>query len=691
MGKLIQAPTRWTPQILSINEKAALLERKLDREKQARREAEQLAERGLRDLSVSRARIELLNTIALLANEIEDPREILDRAIRDICEALGYAFGNAFLADAAQPHVLRPAGIFYATTCASATDFIAASQEISLTDADPALGRRQSPPAPLWTPGIDRMKGFSRGVLARQANFRAMLTVPILSGRDQLALLEFFAMDEQEPEAELLDVLMQAGLQIGGVFRRRQQADRLRESALTDSLTGLPNRANFAMQIEHRFAECRRSGAPAPSLIFIDLDGFKLVNDTLGHQAGDRLLVDMANTLRSIVQHANEASASRRSVNKVDLARLAGDEFTLIVDGPEREVIAAQLADEIHMSMGSQKWIETCTVRVTASIGVAHDDGRYDSVSAMLRDADLAMYEAKSRGHERTIVFDQQMRENQESRLTMVSDLRRACDTGDFTLNYQPILALDTEELVGFEALIRWTRNGKPVSPAQFIPIAEESGVIILIGQWVLREACKAAVRWNQMRDNQTPLRISVNVSPRQFLQPTFVQQVRDILAETGCDPRWIALEITETAAVLQPNRAVAALQELRALAIHVGLDDFGTGYSSLSRLQAMPIDTIKIDQSFVRIQNEQHAEWSVVQAVLALARSLKLRVVVEGVETEFQRRELVSFGCQFAQGYLFSKPLTESAATALLVHPPEQAMRHAEAHLSELDEKPSD
>ncbi|MFM7027943.1 MAG: putative bifunctional diguanylate cyclase/phosphodiesterase [Chakrabartia sp.] len=681
MAKL--SPVRgWAPAVQTADERANLLERQLERERRARLEAEHLAERGLHDLSVSRSRIELLNTISLLANAIEDPREILERALRDICAALGYSFGNAFLADPADPDVLRPAGIFHATTCASATEFIAASQEIVLRDPPIVIAGRQMPVAPAWTPGIDRMKGFARAVLARQANFRAMLTVPILSGRDRLALLEFFAMDEREPEAELLDVLMQAGLQIGGVFRRRQQADRLRESALTDSLTGLPNRASFALQIESRFAECRRLGEPAPSLIFIDLDGFKLVNDTLGHQAGDRLLIDMADNLRDIVERTNQGIAARAMPGKIDLARLAGDEFTLIVDGPERDALAAHLATEIHLSMSQQSWIDTSPVRVTASIGVAHDDGRYENVSAMLRDADLAMYEAKSRGNERTIVFDQQMRENQESRLTMVSDLRRACDAGDFILHYQPILALDTENLVGFEALIRWTRNGKPVSPAQFIPVAEESGIIVLIGQWVLREACKAAVRWNRMRDNQTPLRISINVSPRQFLQPTFVQQVRDILTETGCDPRWIALEITETAAVLQPNRAVAALEELRALSIHVGLDDFGTGYSSLSRLQAMPIDTIKIDQSFVRIQTEQHAEWSVVQAVLALARSLKLRVVVEGVETEFQRRELMSFGCEFAQGFLFSKPLSEEMATALLLQPPLYTMRHVEDQL---------
>lgn len=665
--------------------RVAQLERQLERERLARLEAEKLAERGLRDLSVSRSRIELLNRISLLANEIEAPHDALRLAIRDICGALGYAFGNVFVVDPEAPDMLRPAGIFHSTTCASAQAFIAASQEITLPRPDARHTAKGIGHLPLWTPGLDRAKGFTRAVLARQASFKAMLTVPVLSGRDVLALLEFFSMDEREPEAELLDVLMQAGIQIGGVFRRRQQADRLRESALKDSLTGLPNRASFALQIEQRFADCRLTGAPAPSLIFIDLDGFKLVNDTLGHHAGDRLLVDMANKLRDIVGRANarrtDPADPEAMTGHVDLARLAGDEFTLIVDGPNRGPLAEQLAAEIHLALRQQQWLESSPVRVTASIGVAHDDGRYDNVSAMLRDADLAMYEAKSRGNERTIVFDQQMRDNLESRLTMVSDLRHACDKGEFTLHYQPILALNTERLVGFEALVRWTRNGKPVSPCQFIPVAEESGVIVLIGKWVMREACKAAVRWNGMRPDDDPLKISINVSPRQFLQPTFVQQVRDTLDETGCNPHWIAIEITETAAVMQPNRAVAALEELRALNIHVGLDDFGTGYSSLSRLQAMPIDTIKIDQSFVRVQTEQHAEWSVVQAVLALARSLHLRVVVEGVETEFQRRELVSFGCQFGQGFLFSKPLSEDQATALVLSPPPAAFRHMEDH----------
>lgn len=658
--------------------------RQLAREKQARREAEKLAERGLHDLSTSRSRIELLNKIAIVANEIEEPQDVMRLAIREICGALGYAFGNVLVADTSENGVLSAAGIWYAATCASAEEFIKASQEICLAPPDSGplprtIGMKGVDHIPIWTPGLDRQRGFSRALLARQANFKAMLTVPVVSGRDLLALLEFFSMDERIPEPELLDVLLQAGLQIGGVFRRRQQADRLRDSALRDSLTGLPNRASFALQIEQRFADCRLIGTPAPSLIFIDLDGFKLVNDTLGHGAGDQLLIDMANKLRDIVSRANAREPDEPEGDFVELARLAGDEFTLIVDGPDRTRLAEQLAAEIHLALRQQKWLESSPVRVTASIGVAHDDGRYDSFNAMLRDADLAMYEAKSQGHERTVVFDQKMRENLESRLTMVSDLRMACDKGDFKLHYQPILALHEEKLVGFEALIRWDQHGKPVSPAVFIPVAEESGVIVLLGRWVMQEACRAAVRWNKMRPATDPLRISINVSPRQFLQPTFVQQIRDTLAETGCDPSWIAIEITETAAVMQPNRAVVALEELRALNIHVGLDDFGTGYSSLSRLQAMPIDTIKIDQSFVRVQTEQRSEWSVVQAVLALARSLKLKVVVEGVETEFQRRELMSFGCEFAQGYLFSKPLTEAQATDLLMNADSVAFRHAE------------
>ena len=683
MNRLASTQT-WQTRDAGPDARLQQAQRQLAREKQARLEAEKLAERGLRDLSTSRSRIELLNKIAILANEVEEPQEVMRRAIRDICTSLGYAFGNVLVPDATNPKLLRPANIWHASTCASAEDFIKASQEIRLTPPDPGfiprtIGLKGVDHVPIWTPGIDRLRGFARAVLARQASFKAMLTVPIVSGQELLALLEFFSMDERAPEPELLDVLMQAGLQIGGVFRRRQQADRLRDSALKDSLTGLPNRASFALQIEQRFADCRQIGAPAPSLIFIDLDGFKLVNDTLGHGAGDQLLIDMANKLRDIVSRATASEPGAPEGDYVDLARLAGDEFTLIVDGPDRTRLAEQLAAEIHLALRQQKWLESSPVRVTASIGVAHDDGRYDSFNAMLRDADLAMYEAKSRGHERTVVFDQTMRENLESRLTMVSDLRMACEKGDFTLHYQPILALHEEKLVGFEALVRWEQHGKPVSPAVFIPVAEESGVIVLLGRWVLQEACRAAVRWNKMRPATDPLRISINVSPRQFLQPTFVQQIRDTLAETGCDPSWIAIEITETAAVMQPNRAVVALEELRALNIHVGLDDFGTGYSSLSRLQAMPIDTIKIDQSFVRVQTEQRSEWTVVQAVLALARSLKLKVVVEGVETEFQRRELMSFGCEFAQGYLFSKPLTETQATELLASPPNNSFRHAE------------
>jgi EAL domain-containing protein (putative c-di-GMP-specific phosphodiesterase class I) len=262
----------------------------------------------------------------------------------------------------------------------------------------------------------------------------------------------------------------------------------------------------------------------------------------------------------------------------------------------------------------------------------------------------------------------------------LVNDLRTACENGDFILHYQPILALDTEQLVGFEALVRWKRGDVIVPPSEFIAAAEESGVITLLGQWVMREACKTAVRWHKLvPDREPPLRISLNVAPRQFLQPTFVQQVREILNETGADPRWIGIEITESAAITKPHHTARVLEELRALNIQVGLDDFGTGYSSLSRLQTIPIDNIKIDQSFVRTQTRTNAQWSVVKAMLDLAHALQLRVVVEGLETEFQREELTAFGCEYGQGYLFSKPLTEEDAAALIVAPPEGPFRQME------------
>ncbi len=663
------------------DERIAQLERRLERERRARQEAERLAESGLRDLYVSRARIELLNGISVRANESDDPLEVLRLAVREICTTLGFPFGNVLVADPDVPGAMRAAGISFARTCDSAQPFIKASHEVKIAaPAEDDGAQTVMAQVPVWTPDIGTLHGFDRARLARLASFKSMLTVPVLSGRDVEAVLEFFSMDQREPELELLDVLLKPGLQIGGVFRRRHHADRLRDSALTDPLTGLPNRAAFAQNIERSFRDCRDLQEPAPSLLFIDLDGFKLVNDTLGHQAGDRLLIDMAEKLRTLVADANAFEDDNPLASNVQLARLAGDEFTLIVDGPDRAKLAERFAAEIHLSLRHPQWMEDNPVRVTASIGIAHDDGYYTTVSDMLRDADLAMYEAKSQGSERTVVFDQKMRNTVQSRMTLVNDLRTACENGDFILHYQPILALDTEQLVGFEALVRWRRGNVIVPPSEFIAAAEESGVITLLGQWVMREACKTAVRWHHLvPDRDPPLRISINVAPRQFLQPTFVQQVREILAETGADPRWIGIEITEGAAITKPHHTARVLEELRALNIQVGLDDFGTGYSSLSRLQTIPIDNIKIDQSFVRTQTRNNAQWSVVKAMLDLAHALQLRVVVEGLETEFQREELTAFGCEYGQGYLFSKPLTEEDAAALIVEPPEGPFRHME------------
>jgi diguanylate cyclase (GGDEF)-like protein len=431
--------------------------------------------------------------------------------------------------------------------------------------------------------------------------------------------------------------------------------ERLRNAVFRDPLTGLCNRAVFVEGLGRRLQEFRRRpSGDRFALLYLDLDRFKVVNDSLGHLVGDDLLIAVSRRLESCLRPGDV------------LARLGGDEFAILLNGLNTEQQANVIALRVQEALNKPFSIAGREVFTSASIGIAFGLPQYTGPDEIMHDADTAMYQAKARGKARHEVFDADMDARARDRLGLENDLRHAVDNNDFELAYQPIVSLASGMCIGFETLVRWTRNGKPVSPAMFIPIAEELGLIEPLGTTVLQQACRTFAGWQRRFPDAGLDCITVNVSSRQLMQQNFLSIVEHAVHEAGLRPRDLRIEITETALMTSPNVAAEVLRHLRDFGARIYLDDFGTGYSSLSHLHKLPVDALKIDRSFVRslLLPDRPA---IVESILALARTLNTSVVAEGIETDVQARELERLGCTHAQGFLFSRPLSTDAAEQIV------------------------
>jgi diguanylate cyclase (GGDEF)-like protein/PAS domain S-box-containing protein len=426
---------------------------------------------------------------------------------------------------------------------------------------------------------------------------------------------------------------------MGSAIERASREAVALHRALHDPLTGLPNRDLFADRLNLSLARARR-GANPPAVLIADLDQFKLVNDTLGHQAGDELLCAVAPRL----------AEAMRATDTV--ARFGGDEFVVLCDGVESEEEAVKLAQRLAAVLEEPLSVAGRPVYASASFGVAFAGPTSDATS-LLRDADVALYRAKALGRGRCELFDAPMRAEMTARLAFETGLRRALDGGEVALHYQPVVNLRSGRTIAFEALMRWTHPVLgAVAPCDFIPVAEESGLIIPLGRWALLEACTHAA---SLGLDGPP--VSVNLSPRQLCYPGIVADVSDALERSGLEPSKLVLELTESALLEETDSAISVLEELKALGVALVLDDFGTGYSSLSYLQRFPLDGLKIDQAFVADMTADGRVAALVQAVVTMADSLGLTVIPEGIESEAQRDALLALGCRYGQGYLFGRP----------------------------------
>ena len=439
------------------------------------------------------------------------------------------------------------------------------------------------------------------------------------------------------------------------VTSRKEAEARLKHDAFHDRLTGLANRALCLDRITQAMRRVRRTERTF-AVLFVDLDRFKLVNDSLGHAAGDRLLLGIADRLRTVVRPADT------------VARLGGDEFCIVLESIHTAEDARIVANRAREALAAPFQLAGQPVFATASIGIAINDKSHRTADDLIRAADLAMYRAKSSGRDCHHTFDAEMRHRAVTRLGLESDLRQAIDRQEFLLHYQPIVSLDNGNMHGVEALIRWNSPTRGlVSPLDFIPLAEETGLIVPIGAWVVGEATRRMALWDDESSRRPPLLdLSVNVSPRQLLSADIVQIIADALDRSELDPSRLVIEITESVLVENHHLASRALCALKELGVRVHLDDFGTGFSSLSYLQQLPIDCIKIDRSFVNGIANKGKDLEIVRAIVGLGHGLGKSVVAEGIETKGQLDRLKGLDCDFGQGFLFSRPVDSWAALPL-------------------------
>jgi diguanylate cyclase (GGDEF)-like protein/PAS domain S-box-containing protein len=506
---------------------------------------------------------------------------------------------------------------------------------------------------PVWIDDVAQETRFRRGPLAVKAGLHGAFAFPVRSGNDTLGVMEFFSLTSRPPDEALLQSTRAIGSQIGLFIARKQAEERIRHLAHYDELTGLANRSMFSQCLSHAIAKAQRNSL-ALAVLFIDLDRFKNINDTLGHGAGDTVLKEVAERLHGCLRESDT------------IGRLSGDEFVVLLEEMPQSIHCTEVAQKILAAIARPFVLDTQEFHLTASIGISTYPADSEDLQGLLKNADVAMYRAKELGKNKFQFYSAQMNIHNLERLTLESGLRRALERKELVLHYQPKVDIHSGRISGMEALVRWQHPTRGlILPMQFIPLAEETGLIVPIGEWVLKTACAQNKSWQEQ--GMPPLCISVNLSARQFAHENLLQDVARVLSETGLDAAFLELEITESMVMHDPEHAVELLNEMKAMGIRISMDDFGTGYSSLSYLKRFPIDSLKIDRSFIKDLPLDGDDAAITRAIIAMAHGLKLKVTAEGVETKEQLGFLNTHKCDEMQGFYFSRPLPEHEFVLLI------------------------
>jgi len=612
--------------------------------------------------------VRLLHDAAVAANDSSSLLEMLRRAVDIICGATGWPVGLVYTSPSQARRMLRATEIRHVADEGRfgrfARHYRPAQRARSGDPARCALAAR----SPIWIEDVRNQPRFRRARLAEEAGLGAGIAFPMeIEGRVG-AVFEFFASGPLERDERMLEYLRQIASQIGRAAQRVQMLERIHALASFDSLTGLPNRWSFQQRL-HAAIELAERHNHRLAILFLDLDGFKAVNDTLGHDVGDQLLTAVASRVsrtvrtRDCVARDNDGS---RGAESGLVSRLAGDEFMVLLPQIPSDDVAKKVAERILRSLRAPFELEGRELFTDASIGIALYPDHGTETSALIRSADVAMYEAKSRGRSNFQFFDGTIGSSVAQRLTLHARLRRAVESEDFELHYQPVRHARLGHVVGAEALLRWHDSELgTVPPIEFVAAAEECGQIGALGAWVLRTAAAQAKCW--VDAGLHPIRIAVNISGHQLRHPSILETIREALEASGLGAGWLELELTESTIIRDDQLTNKILREISELGVGLALDDFGTGFSSLSNLRRLPIGRVKIDRSFVADLPRCQDDCAVVGAIIAMAHSLRIPVVAEGVETEEQLEFLRERGCEEVQGYLFSPAVPPEALTRML------------------------
>jgi predicted signal transduction protein with EAL and GGDEF domain len=637
-----------------------VIEKRLRRERLARREVEEIAERTTRALYDKQQELVLLEAVVLASNESSTLHDAFQGAVDAVCAHTSWPVGHAYVREASSGDLV-PSTSWHIDQADQFAAFRRVTEQTTFSEGIGLPGRVLATGRPAWIADVTGDPNFTR----QNLGVRGAFAFPIHADGEVKAVLEFFTPAAVAPDSALLDVMGQIGQQLGRVVERIHAQEQIAHQATHDALTGLANRLLFRDRLELALARARRHGSFA-ALLFLDLDRFKDINDTLGHGAGDELLRSVSERLQVALRATD--TLARLGDEEFTLARFGGDEFVVLCEDLAAEDGAVRIAEQVTQALLNPFVLEGKEHVVTASVGIVLASGADSDAEGLLRDADIAMYRAKQRGPGNWEIFDEALRNRALERVATERALRHALEAGELRLHYQPIVTLDGGVLQSVEALVRWQHPERGLlPPGEFIPIAEESALILQIGAWTLREACEQASRWRARFGDAAPLPVSINVSARQLARPDLPMIVGRVLADTGVSAADLAIELTETALIEDSSVPAASLRELKSLGVKILLDDFGTGYSSLSHLQRFPIDALKIDRSFVMHLSTGDDDSAIVRAITAMASALGVEVVAEGVETAEQAAEAQAQGCALAQGYYFARPAPPTEIEALI------------------------
>ena len=628
----------------------AQLERRLLRERAVRREAEEISERATRNLYEHQQRLTLLGLVAKAANEATDLPSVLRVALEAVRGHCGWSVGHTW--------IVEPDGVV------SATDVWAGDidrfQALRIASRDTRMDAETGLPGmviassePVWIRDFSVVPSMPRMQAAAAVGLHTAMGFPILTGDKVVGVLEFFSERVEELDPQLLDLLAQVGTEVGRVAERQRAAARLLHQATHDVLTGLPNRVLIREKLDRMLAGAEGSASHSSAVFFVDLDGFKAVNDSLGHAAGDRVLRDVAERLSFVVRPSDT------------LGRLSGDEFIVLCDSLSPDHSIEVVAEQIATALRQPFEFEGELFQVSASVGIT-DLTIHRDPEELIAEADAAMYQAKQRGRGQYQIYTDALGEMLRKRSELERSLRKAPERDELELHYQPLLELVDRRIVGVEALLRWSRPEGMVMPMDFIPLAEETGLIVPIGAWVLDAAVRQMTEWHADASLASPPWMSVNLSVRQLADPDLIERVAATIVEHGADPSKLLLEVTESVILDDVEAGLTVLTELNRLGTEIAIDDFGTGYASLSYLSQFPAHTLKIDRSFIS-EMDQPRTRAIIASMIELAHALGLSAVAEGIETREQHATLVALGCDLGQGFLFARPMPAAEIEPLL------------------------